>query len=561
MYQALLTKEKSIHTPKNNDPLAHVRLLQESYDSAVAYHRMRVEFITDMGERLEDQPFMSQYSYTYDDSEITYDTGLQYMKSLQLSYEAAKHDVARGGFDVYHEERQKAFLQQGELLLDWLQQPSNDTYLLLISPCPPEEELNPNEARRQSFKQKRMMASLQLHAKNSLGQGQTIAFSLDGLTLERLNELLDTLNIHADVASSSLEQVTIPILVTADSTPSETASAIVEEYDSLRNHENPSAVYQQGVDTNKSVTEANSFVEKHPEAFDLYRTIIEEVAVSMQVGVTRRLKQTIDDYLVRQYKEKAVPRFLKIDVGQTLTESIGSAMIDYLRKQAIPEYLTQKLHSSNEPQMVNDTHGSYDIGSAGATAMSEGREYDSACASSSNAASVNPAIHSGTQRRELGLMNKAAYETPKPIFSKGAYDVIPIGACPVCGNECGVGIRNKKSGKWYCTRTNCSAFKQDIYAYVFDTDKSLKETKLSSAKQENLAEAKQNHYVSAKRKDIRTQIQLNQYAIWTLKNTMYESGVSPNERTEMIKELISLYQTQGQLVRSALGLAANTTTS
>lgn len=90
------TTNEKIRSQRNNDPLAHVYLLWDSYDSAVAEHRMFTEFVTDMGERLKNQPFRSSYKYSYNAHEITYDTGLQYIASLEQSYQAAIADVNNG---------------------------------------------------------------------------------------------------------------------------------------------------------------------------------------------------------------------------------------------------------------------------------------------------------------------------------------------------------------------------------------------------------------------------------------------------------------------------------
>jgi hypothetical protein len=70
------------------------------------------------------------------------------------------------------------------------------------------------------------------------------------------------------------------------------------------------------------------------------------------------------------------------------------------------------------------------------------------------------------QAQQLQL-NQTVYEVPKPIFSKNGYDVIPIGSCPVCGSECGTGIRSQKTKQWYCVQSNCAAFDKDVYDVVY----------------------------------------------------------------------------------------------
>ena len=529
-------------------------LLQDSYDGSIAEHRMHTEFITDMGERLENQPFLSKYSFRISETEITYDTGLKYIESLKKSLEAAKKDTTSGMFDIYHERRQEAFLRQGQEVLGWANDSSNQAYVLAFSLCPSSEELSFSEAKRQSFKPDRMMASIQLHAKNNTGE--TIAFSLDGLTLDRLQLLFVKLGLDEKVCQTTLEQLATPIYIDNSLSAEATVDAIVSAYDAVR-QEQDGGIYRQGINIEKNIVEANEFVAAHPEAYELYKSIISEVATSLNRRITPGLARTVQQKLRASYHDNQIPKFLLLQEGDFLDSQLASDLIEYLRRVAIPEYLTQKLaYKQSKHHQAAHSADSYDIGSAGAQASIAGRQYDGACPSSATGvATVASAMQQ--QASQFGIYKTtAAYELPQPVFTKGEYDVIPIGSCPMCKAECGTGIRNRRSGDWFCTQSNCSAYKEDIYNYVFgnyDLDNEVSGT----AKNPVRTMPKKSEKNEKVRQENKLEIRACQDKIWLLENELYNNTeLSSEERAAIVKEIVDSYQVHQILLRGALGQAA-----
>lgn len=543
-----LQRHESKRELKNNDPLAHVYLLQDSYDGAIADHRMHTEFVTDMGERLENQPFRSKFSFCVQEDEIVYDTGLRYIASLEKSKMAALKDVQRRTFSDYHLARQEAFLQQGKKVLEWANNPIVQSHVIAFSLCPPTTELSFEEAKKQSFKPDRMMASIQVHTKNN-GTHETIPFSLDGLTLNRLQLLFDRLGICQKVSKTTLEQLSVPIYLDGRESAEESVDKIIRLYDEICK-EQDGFLYQQGINIESNIVESNNFVAAHPEAYALYKSVIYEVAQSLHNCVTEGLAHTIQQQLATQYKYKnrLPPAFLLLSEGDHLDERLASNLIDYLRSIAIPEYLTKKLHIQHRGH-IEIQSGSYDIGSAGVDASIAGRSYDGACPSS--ALSHTPQTVA-MQAEQLSIKKTVIYETPKPVFSKGEYDVVPIGSCPVCGAECGTGIRNKKSGRWYCTQANCTAFKEDIYNYVFGIEPDSQLIQTSTAKKD-IEQIKQTRIPELSRTELNGELKQKQEAIWILKSSIYDENVSDIERTIFISKLVETYQAQQSLLRQSLG--------
>ena len=442
--------ESETQNKLNNDPLAHVYLLLQGLSDARIEERIWLEFTTDMGERLESQPFCSSYHYTYDGEEIIYDTGISYLESLKNSCIAAQHDVVSGTFSKYHLDRQIAFYEQGQIIKNWLDDTSNKHHLLLLSLCPTVAELSTAEAKKQSFKPDRQMASIQLHTKNSDGSATTIAFSLDGLTPERLQLLFDNLGFDALAASDTMAQLTQPIYINESYEPAEAVANIINGYDQLLNRATGN-MHKQGIDTSRNIVEANSFVRNNPEAYELYRNIINEVALSLQ---SRRVEPGLQSLVYRQLvvpygvKKANIPDQIKLSVGDYFDKKKAASLIDYLRTKAIPEYLTQKLEMGEVKQVGPSTAyrssdgDGFSIGSAGVNAQAAGKSYDGGCPSSSGQASgqSGSSLNSSEQARQLGLSNNTVV---KYSYKKG-FCVVPncpslkldrkvlVGPCSVC---------------------------------------------------------------------------------------------------------------------------------
>lgn len=543
-----LQRHESKRELKNNDPLAHVYLLQDSYDGAIADHRMHTEFVTDMGERLENQPFRSTFQFRVREDEIIYDTGLEFIASLHKSCIAAEKDVAIGTFSDYHVARQEAFMRQGVKVLEWANDPKIQSHVIAFSLCPPGSEVSIAEAKKQSFKPDRMMASIQVHTKNN-GFGETIAFSLDGLTIARLQLLLDRLGLSESVSATTLEQ--LGALIHLDNSESAEASVdkIIRLYDEIC-QEQDGFLYQQGINIEKNTVEANDFVVAHPEAYKLYKSVVQGVAESLNSRVTRNLSQTVRQQLAIHYYTQQPPQFLLLSEGDYLDERLAASLIEYLRRKAIPEYLTKQLLEQKRAGDTVANAAAYDIGSAGVEATLAGREYSSACPTSGSAVlSAEAALQE--QASLLGI-NKTAvvYELPSPVLSKGEFDVIPIGSCPMCKAECGTGIRNRRSGEWFCTQKKCTAYEEHVYNFVFgitNVEGSQKAVKDSEPKTKNYSRLDEDNSRYAKTE----QIQSVQNRLWLLKNELYDNTeITDIERTDLIVELVAVYAIFNSLLRA-----------
>lgn len=434
----------------NNNPLAHVNLLLQGYGDKTTEERIKLEFMTDMGERLENQPFCSSYHYTYDGREIVYDTGILYLESLKNSCIAARQDVASGAFPQYHLDRQIAFSEQGQIIKNWLDDTCDNRHLLLLSLCPTEHELSKSEAKKQSFKPDRQMASIQLHVKNSDGSANSIAFSLDGLTPERLQELFDKLGVDAIAATDTMTQLTLPVYIDDSFEASDAVTKIISSYDQLL-YEATGKLHQQGIDINRNIVEANSFVSQHPEAYQLYRDIVSEVALSLRTNaVTPGLHNLVYQGLAQPYINKSanIPLAIQLETGGYFNKTKASRLIEYLRAKAIPEYLTQKLENPHDYKSRHTTHnsvsdgGGITIGSAGVDAQISGKTYDGGCPTSSQSTTTNQnnSLSATEQAKQMGLNKNVIV---KYQYQKG-YCVVPncpsakldfkvmVGPCSVC---------------------------------------------------------------------------------------------------------------------------------
>lgn len=434
---------------QNNDPLAHVYLLMQGALTAQQEHRIEVEFITGMGERLENQPFCSTYGFGYLNGEIVYDTGILYLQSLENSVEAAARDVRAGTFTAYHLERQLGFLSQGLQMKDWLEDTSETRHLLFFSLCPQQPELSIAEAEKQSFKPDRLMASVQLHSKNNDGSGSTVAFSLDGLTLDSLSELFHSLGIDGGVAETTQKQLVKPLLIDENYTAQQAVEKIIATYDQLL-FEKTSKMHSQGIDVENNIVEANSFVRSRPEAYRLYRKIIDEVALSLaSAKVSAGLAGAVYTDLVSAYLKKGLtpPQWLNFSAGDYFNLNNASMLVDYLFRKAIPGYLIGKIprNVAGTASSSSDSGGSgYSIGDAGVSAQQSGKVYDGGCPTSGpamqNALSDQQSNNSTEQAKRLGLKPNAIvkYQYHKgycvvPNCPSGDKDEkVPVGPCSVC---------------------------------------------------------------------------------------------------------------------------------
>jgi hypothetical protein len=477
---------------KNNDALAHVYLIHENSIQDIE-NRIYTEFVTDIGERLVDQPFYGSYRYDFDGKEVVYDTGLRLFESLQKSVLAAEQDVRSGFHDEYHLRRQEAFYQQGLELFKWLVDEHSSKHLMFISLCPDYQELRPEEATKQGFKPDRKMASIQLHSKTEGGYVSK-TFSLDNLDIDGLNKIAHELYIDNISASSTIDLLSMPIYIDDNSSSDAVAADLINKHDQLL-LERTGALHRQGINLNKNVVEANEFVAKHNETYELYLNIVYEVAHSLKNGlINYKLAHLIDDSLLKQYGDDR-PKELVFKEGDLFYESNARLIVEYVRSRAIPEYLNSKL-IINKSYQTNISTSYSDIGAAGVGAYTNGKEYNGSCPSSGIfGVNVSKSSALSAQAAFMQLI-EVAYETPKPIMTKNGYNVIPIGSCPVCGAECGVGIQNIKTKKWHCVQTNCAAFDMDVYSMVFSNDKSVDTLQIQNNSNETIQNEKSEPIVN-----------------------------------------------------------------
>lgn len=438
-------KSDSVVGLLNNNPLAHVNLLLSAdlqFDDSLE-NRIQLEFITDIGERLENQPFNSSYGLSYNKGHIVYDTGLDYLATLDNSVIAARQDVANGIHSEYHLRRQTAFRQQGNILHNWLIDDNSSDHLIFFSLCPESSELSNTEAQRQCFKTDRLMASIQLHSKLGGGRARTTAFSLDNLTLLRLQQLFDSLGIDSRVGSSTLDQLLQPVFVN-NCSDSELVGQIIETHDQGL-YQDTAQYHSQGIDTEKNIVEANTFVRSHPETYSLYRQAIEEVATSLTNNeVSSGLADIVHSLSLPYMKKFNRPNSLKIYKGNRFSDYEATAFMEYLRQQAIPEYLTnilnQPVSQSNYVSDGTSFVGGISIATAGYDAQISGRSYEGACVGSGNnfLQSNNSASEQITKMGQNNKNVKIKY-TYKPGYCviphcpslKKRYKV-PVGPCSVC---------------------------------------------------------------------------------------------------------------------------------
>lgn len=373
--------QRTSNSLKNNDPLAHVDLLARSDNAELAEYRMYVEYVTDMGERLAAQPFKKTFEYSFDGNNLVSSTGVYLNSFLENGYQAALNDVRYGGFNESHAVRAKAFCNQLSQIRQWFSDEQDMTHKMYVSLCPPKSELNEREAAKQGFKQDRLMASIQLYEKTQ-GGIRLHAFSLDGLSLARLNQLHAALGLTDEVAGTTIEQLMCPLSVNNTMPAAEAVESIIYYYDKLLLNETGDA-HVQGVDKQKFKREANAHVEEHVAAYDLYRQTIIEVANSLNENkVNYRLRDIVNELqLSIVAHEAAVPSALRIEKGQFIDREAAGGIIDYLRTKAIPHYLTAQLDAKKN---VNTDTGYQAVSDAGGQAVASNITYEGACPTSNN---------------------------------------------------------------------------------------------------------------------------------------------------------------------------------
>lgn len=553
MQTQLKTVESQSKIRFNNDPLAHIDVLQSTYNGALAEHRIHTEFLTDMGERLR-QPFNYDFKYQFINNELVSDTGMSLTGLLADGYEAAKQDVLNGSQVQYHADRAEALMGQQSIIRQWYESGGQNN-LLLASLCPPATELDIAQSKKQAFKPDRAMASLQLFSKSENGTIDMQAFSIDNLDLTGLGAITYKLGGVAEIADNTLDQLLQPIILHKDVD----AKKFIDTNDEqMRLSSAGGSFFVQGMDEVKYRAEANTFVESKPETWDLYLSIVKEVATSLKLGaVNGELSIICTEKLAPAFvaNKRLIPDFLRISVGETYSEDLARALMKYLINQAIPEYLLSEMEQSKE-FIINDSDtGSYGIAEAGVSAVQSGNNHEGSCPTSTSSNTSVASSLNGEQKALSRVYNTIQFK-PKAIISKGEFEMLPIGSCPVCGSECGTGIRNRTSGNWYCTQDNCRAFNKDIYDFVLGIN-----NKDSSPKQKDSHKANDKYKPKDNKEYIKhiidIEISLVQKQISQLSEERYTAGLSQEERSSIIKMLIEKDIEKKVLLRASLGDVAS----
>jgi hypothetical protein len=363
---------------RNNDALAPVFLLLEGKNFEELEPQIYRDYITDMGERVEKKEFNDYFNFSVIEDEIISDEGVWLRGMLEDGLQAAKDDYAQDPDYSYALARAERQAKHHSMLVDWYNKdmPHN---LLIASLCPPESEVPESIAKLSSFKTNRQMASMWLYERTKSGI-RMYAFSLDQLTIDRLQDITDKLGADVRISDTTLEQLSAPInLPMADG--GEAVEAIRGIHDKRLDDQSTDGVkHYFGIKGNlPEDRDANRMVAGKPEAYELYKVAVQEVAASLG-------KNTVTvglDSLATELKQGfagSVPSVLKIKAGERISKSHARDFMEYLRTRALSEYI---FGNNDEHEQVQGGSSSYGgIASAGAYAVNNGISHEGACPTS-----------------------------------------------------------------------------------------------------------------------------------------------------------------------------------
>lgn len=413
----------------NHDPLAHVWNLFEGTDIEGLHQRSYQEFITDQAERSPDAPFMKKFTYHILGNDLVSDTGLCLTELLDRSLIATARDASYDDRRTYGYEREVVQKEHVKQIMNWYRNGVSRT-MLYASLCPEPSEVDADTARLNGFKTDRQLASMWLF--ENLGDKIAMhAFSLDKLTLARLQKLYARLGRCDTVAGSSLEQLAVPYMGIADGAGALTE--FIDSYDELL-YEETGIVYRQGVDMSVFSGEANNKVEAKADSYVFYMSCVQAVANSLKLGL---VSTDLSDILRNQreaFDGVNVPSSLHMVTGQTIGIPQARAFMDYIRSVAIPHYIFSPLSG--------DSYFST-IAESGAAASAIGKSYEGACPKSSMTQEQEE-----QQLASVGFLALTPYEQ-KVGKIRNAYCVIQgcptqnprkkyvkVGGCNVCLEVC-----------------------------------------------------------------------------------------------------------------------------
>jgi hypothetical protein len=420
---------------RNNDGLAHVYLAQEANDFSEVEKQIYTEFITDMGERtggegVETKHFYMPFDYSVTENDLIADTGVRFREMVEAGLQAARQDALNDPRVSYAVARAEVQSRHADMLIDWFENSSSD-FALIPSLCPPENEVPAHIAKLSNFKPERLMASMWLFERTETGI-QMHAFSLDNLDLKGLDYIYGALDINGEIKQTTLEQMARMTELSFDS-GADAVEAIRCLHDARLDREKGGKHFF-GIAGNDQSRDANKMAEDKPEAYELYKTAVQEVAASLNAGVISPGLSELAVKLRQSFKD-GVPAELQLSEFFPITIDQARDFMDYLRRQALPEYIYGS----------SDNHGGYDdyegfggIASAGAYAAENGISHEGACPTSASAATDANSSEAAMsralnihQKREnwVWRMGKCQiYNCPSLEENKSVW----VGPCDVC---------------------------------------------------------------------------------------------------------------------------------
>ncbi|OVE79566.1 hypothetical protein BVY00_00030 [bacterium G20] len=442
----------------NNDPLAPVFLRLEATELGEVETQIRVEYRGDMSERSDitsremqdtkELPFYNSFDYLLQGDELIYaETGKRLNQLLGDGVIAAEDDCKDEPEKYgYHLQRAKALAANGPAMVRWRKQ--NPQHVAIIaSLCPPAKEVAPEIAKLGNFKVRREMSSNWILEPTNEGI-RVHVFSLDHLTLGGLQAIYDELGIEVEVAGTTLQEVEhIRQLNIASGKAAK--DKITSIHDAFLDRAYPyNAPHYQGVKHNHKQEQAYALVAAKPEAEELYMDVVEEVAQSLAAGsMTAGLGNILMELRSAYASVEKLPPALRL--GDALSLDEARQFMDYLRRQALSEYIFGDAQAHKEFKQIYDlagssTGGSGGVAMAGSYAVNNNIERDGACPNSGSGV-ANTAEHTDASvAASMGIYGKKEFESkwcpnclpnPKPGKKVRAWRSGEKIGCYDCGRE------------------------------------------------------------------------------------------------------------------------------
>jgi hypothetical protein len=404
----------------NNDPLAHVFLRLDAPSFAEVEDQVRAEYRGDMSERSDitsgeaeagkERPFQTTFDYILQGEELIYaETGKRLNELLGDGVMAAEADFEQDqqGY-AYHLERAKVLANHGPAIAQW-RKGDPEACAVIASLCPPESEISAEVAKKGSFKPGRAMASVWVLEPTQRGVQMSV-FSLDQLTLKRLQSIYDQLEVGVEVEGSTLEELgQIRQLNTASGDSA--VSEIIKLHDSNLDKESLNQkTHYQGIEvTGSGREEAYEMVRASADAERLYFNAVESVACSLREGkITPTLGRIISELRSAYKSSDQLPAGLRL--GRSLTIEQSREFMDYLRCQVLSEHIFGDKTAHVEFQQQNYFRGDYGgIAAAGSYASAKGISRAGDCPTSTSIQGEQ--MSNANVKAALGVFGREEFES------------------------------------------------------------------------------------------------------------------------------------------------------